>query len=232
MNIKVIYEDDDILAIDKPAHIETIVSSNKDKTIEDIFGVKNVTGHGIVHRLDKDTSGVMVIAKNDNARQNIQKQFKDRTTNKLYIALVFGSTKKQDIIKSYIARDSKRNQAMKSISFLTGLERGKPRLAETHYKKINTYKIGDNEFSLLEVNIKTGRTHQIRVHMQSIGCPILGDKMYNTKLSKNISEKLGIKRQFLHAKEIEINHPSSGKRIKFESPLPDDLQITDKLSIN
>ena len=112
---------------------------------------------------------------------------------------------------------------MKAVSYPTGLERGKLRDAHTRYKIIKEIKIGENLLSLLEVEIKTGRTHQIRVHMESIGHPVIGDDMYGTKTSKEVSKSVGLKRQFLHAKLLKFSHPKTNKSIKFESPLADEL---------
>ena len=220
-----IFKDHDILVIDKFSGIETIRGVSNEISIEQLIK-NNIERSGIVHRLDKDTSGVMVIAKTQQSFENLKKQFVDHSVKKIYITLVSGDCNDKGEIISYIVHDPKRKQAMKAINYPTGLERGKPREAQTLYKKIKKIKIGDNVASFLEVEIKTGRTHQIRVHMQSIGHPVLGDEMYNTKTSKEFSKKIGLKRQFLHAKILELNHPKTENRMKFESPLPNDLKLS------
>lgn len=230
MNIPIIYEDSEILVVNKPENIETTKSTNDKETIEDIIGNISLQRSGIVHRLDKDTTGVLIIAKTSNSQINLKKQFKNHTIKKTYIALVYGDTPDKGSINSFITRDGKRKQAMKAVSFLSGLERGKPRKAISHYRKIASYKYCNEMLSLLEVEIETGRTHQIRVHMQSIGTPIIGDKMYNTKLSKRISTELGARRQMLHSKILQIEHPLTNKTIKFRADVPDDLKnIINKL---
>lgn len=218
-----IFEDDDILVINKSAGVETTASVSGSISIEKLID-NNVERSGIVHRLDKDTSGVMVIAKTQTAFDNLKKQFKNHAVNKIYTALVLGKCDQQGVIKSYIVRDPKRKQAMKAVNYPTGLERGKLRKAESIYNKIKDIKVEKYYASLLEVEIKTGRTHQIRVHMQLINHPILGDKMYSSKTSKELSNTIHLERQFLHAKLIEFAHPKTGEKMKFESPLPNDLQ--------
>lgn len=226
MKLETIFEDRDLLVIDKPAGIETTSGPSGEESVESQVKFRNVERNGIVHRLDKDTSGVLIIAKTPEAYENLKKQFAEHIVEKVYTTLVFGKTENRGEIRSFIVRDPKRKQAMKAISYLTGLERGKLREAKTSYRKIEEIAIDNDVASLLEVKIETGRTHQIRVHMQSIGHPVLGDAMYNTKTSKRLSKKIGLKRQFLHASRIELTHPKSGKKVKFESPLAPELDRT------
>ena len=208
MNIKVIYEDDDILAIDKPAHIETIVSSNKDKTIEDIFGVKNVTGHGIVHRLDKDTSGVMVLAKTEAAAAALRKQFEERKVTKQYIALVHGEMKEsRGLITTPVQRYPK----------------DQFRSAITEWKVVRTCSIINNQYSILELSPHTGRTHQLRKHLKSIGHPIVSDPIYGFR-KKLKSDLSWCPRLFLHAQFISFLHPTTGEQMEHVAPLPSDLR--------
>lgn len=220
-----IFEDYDLLVIDKPSGLETTKRPDNNVSVEMLVTNSGVERNGIIHRLDKDTSGVLVIAKNNRSYENIKLQFRQHSVRKVYYSMVSGITSRDADIKSYIIRDPKRKQAMKSVLYLSGLERGNPRQAVSIYQKMNDYNINNFNISFLKIEIKTGRTHQVRVHMQSIGHPVLGDKMYFTKESKKISGLLGLDRQFLHAIELEITHPKTGDRIKFNSKLPDDLQI-------
>lgn len=224
MTIPTLFEDDALLVIDKPAGIETTTGPSGDPSLEALFGQKNVERNGIVHRLDKDTSGVCIIAKNTQAYESLIKQFADHSVIKKYIAAVYGSTPKSGEIETYIVRDPKRKQAMKAVQYPTGLERGTLRKAITQYIKTKELHCGHKELSLLEVRIETGRTHQIRVHMQSIGHPILGDAMYYSKSSRQLSNVLSCPRQFLHAKELTFSHPATHKTITIASMVPKDLE--------
>ncbi|HJX36308.1 MAG TPA: RluA family pseudouridine synthase, partial [Dehalococcoidales bacterium] len=168
----------------------------------------DVTRPGIVHRLDKDTSGVMLVAKNNVALANLADQFKARTVKKTYITLVKGILRPdKGVIDAPIGRDSGDRKKMA----VTGESRG--RAARTNYRVVRY--IGKN--SLLEINPETGRTHQIRVHLAAIGYPVFGDITYGKKSAF-------LNRQFLHAHKIGFNLPATGKWVEFESPLPEDLQ--------
>lgn len=224
MTIPILYEDDDILVVDKPAGIETTTGPSDDSSLEKLLGQKNVERSGIVHRLDKDTSGVCVIAKTPRAYASLKKQFADHSVTKKYITAVFGQTPEHGEIETYIVRDPKRKQAMKAVNYPTGLERGTLRKATTRYTKIKDIHVKDIDASLLEVTIETGRTHQIRVHMQSIGHPVLGDAMYYTKTSRELTQKLNVQRQFLHAHELTFIHPTLGTPMMITSPVPTDLE--------
>ena len=160
---------------------------------------------GIVHRLDKDTSGVLIVAKNDKAHINLSEQIKNRTVKKIYVALVRGLIKENEAtINMPIGRDTKDRKKM-SVS-----RNGKE--AITHFKVLQRF----DEFTLLEIKIDTGRTHQIRVHMSEIKHPVVGDMVYS-----NGKNPFGVQGQMLHAKSIEFTHPSSGNNMKIEAPLPD-----------
>lgn len=160
--------------------------------------------HGIVHRLDKDTSGVIIIAKNDKSHIDLSDQIKDRKVNKIYVALVRGVISENEAtIEMPIARDLKDRKKM-AVS-------AKGKEAITHFKVLKRY----DGFTLLEVKIDTGRTHQIRVHMAEIKHPVIGDMVYS-----NGKNKFNVEGQMLHAKSIEFMHPISKEKVKFEAPLP------------
>jgi len=180
---------------------------------------------GIVHRIDKDTSGLIVIAKNNNAHENLSNQFKKHTIKRVYQVLIWGKLRPQSgKIETLITRSSKNRQLME-----VGISKGK--MAITNYK---TLEIFENDktptFSFIECLLETGRTHQIRVHMSYKGNNILGDKKYKKKFKKfkNIDEELEksilkLDRQFLHAKILGFTHPRTGKELEFSSILPKEL---------
>ncbi|NQT74519.1 MAG: RluA family pseudouridine synthase [Chloroflexi bacterium] len=213
--LNIIYEDDDLLVIDKPAGLTVHpAAGNWSGTLvnailahcPDMAGIKGSVRPGIVHRLDKDTSGLIVVAKNDAAHLSLSKQIKNRKITKGYLALVSGHlTPREGAIEGPIGRHPKDRKKMAIVS--TGRE------ARTFYK-IKDY-IGDH--TLLEVSTETGRTHQIRVHLSSIGFPVVGDAVYGGK-SKFL------KRQFLHAYRLGFRLPSNGEYVEFESVLSQDLE--------
>ena len=165
---------------------------------------------GIVHRIDKEASGLLVIAKDLRACDSLKEQFKKRTVDKKYLALVWGHyTKKSGIISWSIGRHMKNGARM-------SIRTRKPKRAETHFRVIKTFK----DFSLLEIKTITGRTHQIRVHMSAAGHPIVGDKYYGRKRKKSSLTS----RLFLHAYYLSFTHPENRKRQEFTVPLPNDLQ--------
>jgi 23S rRNA pseudouridine1911/1915/1917 synthase len=215
--VKIIYEDDDLLVIDKPAGLtvhpapghpsHTLVNAVLSH-LNDIEDEGGVTRPGIVHRLDKDTSGVMLVAKNNVALANLANQFKARTVKKTYITLVKGILRPdKGVIDAPIGRDSGDRKKMA----VTGESRG--RAARTNYRVIRY--VGKN--TLLKIMPETGRTHQIRVHLAAIGYPVFGDITYGKKSAF-------LNRQFLHAHKIGFNLPATGKWVEFESPLPEDLE--------
>ncbi len=163
---------------------------------------------GIVHRLDKDTSGVMVVAKTQGALQSLQKQFKARSVQKIYLALVHGQPQApQGIIDVPLGRHPQHRQQMAALAS------GRP--ARTRYTLLQQWK----DYSLLKVELETGRTHQIRVHLAWLGNPVVGDTVYGRR--KNL---LSLSRQFLHASQLSLKHPLTGQRLTFEAPLPPDLK--------
>jgi 23S rRNA pseudouridine1911/1915/1917 synthase len=213
--LEVLYEDADVIAINKPAgmvvhtgagqHSGTLVNAVLHR-----FGKLSTAGGdlrpGIVHRLDRFTSGVILIARNDAAHRNLAGQFASREVEKIYLALVHGRVKNdQGSINTPIARDPIRRIRM-TARLATG------RKASTSYQVLKRF----DKFTFLEVKIGTGRTHQIRVHLASIGHPVVGDKLYGAPAST-----LG--RYFLHARQITFSSPSSGERITLSAPLPQDI---------
>lgn len=179
-----------------------------------LSGIGGVIRPGIVHRLDKDTSGVLIVAKNDKAHIDLSEQIKNRTTKKIYIALVRGNIEENEgVIKMPIARDTKDRKKM-AVS-------GKGKEAITDFKVLKRY----GDFTLVEIRIETGRTHQIRVHFAEIKHPVIGDTVYS-----NGKNPFGVVGQMLHAKSIEFMHPISKKNMKIEAPLPKYFEeVLDKL---
>lgn len=221
--IKIIYEDNNILILDKPAGWVTtrendklLISNfkkNEVKYIEDWIGENrpnNLPRKGIVHRLDKGTSGVLVVAKDVDSLIKLKAQFKKRQIVKHYLALVAGDLPTDGNIKMPIIRSN-----YTFTKFKVG-EDG--RTAETEFRLLKKIKIENRIYSLIYINLKTGRTHQIRVHFSYLGWPLLGDRTYGGK------EILGLERPFLHACNLTLEHPISGKIITFESPMSNELK--------
>ena len=227
--ITILYEDAHIIVLNKekgivvhPAHghkNDTLVNALIHHC-DDLKAIGGVLRPGVVHRLDKDTAGVLVFAKNENSYKELQRQFKAREVKKRYLVLVLGTPKKpEDIIITKIGRkeSDRKKFAVK----------GEGKEAFTQYRLLKT----KGGVSLLEVFIKTGRTHQIRVHMEYIGNPVLGDTFYNKKNYKQyISDKellalaLSLKGQALFAEYLEFKHPETGEIMGFHGIMPDDMQ--------
>ena len=169
-----------------------------------LSGIGGEIRPGIVHRLDKDTSGLIIIAKNDVAHINLSKQIKDRRVKKIYIALVKGNVSENEAtVNMPIGRSTKDRKKM--------AVRKDGKKAITHFKVLKRY----GKYTLLELKIDTGRTHQIRVHMAEIGHPVVGDMIYS-----NGKNEFGIEGQMLHAKSLDFQHPVTGKQIHLEAELP------------
>lgn len=208
MGTDTIFEDKNILVLDKPAGL--------DMTELPLLPA---------HRLDKDTSGLILIAKNTQVLENLQNQFKNRQIEKEYIALAFGDVKPETgEIVTEITRDPSRRVPFKAIEIRSGLERGDPRVAKTLWQVNSRIQISNTKCTLLNIKIITGRTHQIRVHMKYLGCPLVGDMVYCTKESKRFSKAVGLERQFLHASKINFKHPITGKKIALKSEMPVELK--------
>ena len=241
-NLNIVYEDKDILIINKPAGLVVHPGAgNYDKTLVNALiyynkkNLSSISGElrpGIVHRLDKDTSGLIVVAKNDFAHIHLSKQFSKHTIDRKYIAIIWGKLRPQNgIIKTFITRSNKNRQLMEASDT-------KGKLAITNYKTIEVYE-GEKipTISIIECKLKTGRTHQIRVHMKYKSNFILGDKSYKKKIKKlkNIDLDLenminNLSGQCLHAKSLGFIHPTKNEKMFFDSKLPINLtKIVKKL---
>jgi 23S rRNA pseudouridine1911/1915/1917 synthase len=263
--VEVVFEDKDLAVVNKPAGMVVHASSGSAEDVRNRGTLVNallfrfnklseIGGElrpGIVHRLDKDTSGLIVVAKNDVAHRKLVEQFSSRQVHKTYLALVHNWPKTDTgTVTDPIGRDP-RNRTRMSVA---GID---PRTAVSHYKVIERLLTPYGRFALTEVRIETGRTHQIRVHMSSIGHPIVGDTLYGAPLillpntlnrerqgnaisSRTEAKKarahgesaatLALPRNFLHAAHLNFTHPKSGRAVEFDAPLPGDLQIfLDKL---
>jgi 23S rRNA pseudouridine1911/1915/1917 synthase len=208
MKIPIIYEDNNVIVINKPAGllVHPSTSSGQVQTLINYFPKTK-----LVHRLDKDTSGLMVVVKNEKTSNWLKSQFKNRKIKKKYLALVIGKVKdKRGIISKTISKSRKRGGSQTTTPI------GKRREAITRYKVLKEY----NDYTLLEVSPETGRTHQIRVHLASINHPIAGDEKY--KFKRQVFPK-NLKRQFLHASYLQFQMPDN-KMMKFQSKLPDELK--------
>ena len=235
--IDIKYEDEDLLVLNKPANIiihpgagnydNTIVNALVDHCGKSLSNIGGELRPGIVHRIDKDTSGLVVVAKNNYAHENLSGQFSKHSIERIYELLIWGKLRPQTgRIETLITRSSKNRQLME-----VGVTRGKK--AITNYKTLELFE--NNKMptlSFVECKLETGRTHQIRVHMSYKGNCILGDKKYKKKFKKfkNIDQNLeklilNLNRQFLHAKILGFIHPKSGKKLRFSSVLPNELMM-------
>ena len=234
--LDIIYEDRDILIINKPAGIvihpgagnydNTIVNALMNYCGGNLSNIGDELRPGIVHRIDKDTSGLIVIAKNNFAHENLSIQFNKHSIKRVYQLLIWGKLRpRTGTIKTLIKRSTKNRQLME-----VGSTKGK--IAITNYKTLEVFENNKTPtLSLVECKLETGRTHQIRVHMSYKGNNILGDKKYKKKFKKfkNIDSKLEnlllkLDRQYLHAKTLGFTHPVNGKEIEFSSFLPQELE--------
>ena len=222
--LSVVYEDEDIVVIDKPAgmvvhpapghRLDTVANALLAR-LPNIEGVGDEQRPGIVHRLDMDTSGLMVAAKNRRAHRHISAQIKDRSVRKGYLALAKGSVDPPEgVIRAQIGRDRRNRKRMAVVE--TGRE------AETSYRAVGLVP----GYSLLEVFPRTGRTHQIRVHLSALGHPLVGDVLYGGRDPR-------LSRHFLHAHVLGFGLPATGEYVEFSSPLPEDLKaVLSELNIS
>ncbi len=228
--LAILYEDSSIIVIDKPPGMVVHPAyGNPSGTLvnallyhcRDLAGINGVLRPGMVHRLDKDTSGVMVVAKEDKAFHHLTNQFKNRTVEKVYLAIVYGKfSQDKGFIDAAIGRHPRERKRMSTRT-------KKGREAITRWKKLEEF----DSCTFLEIAPQTGRTHQIRVHLSSVGHPLLGDPLYGRKGRPGALDDPVLKacmrrmsRQALHAKRLEFTHPRTGGRVQFVSPLPQDMK--------
>ncbi|HEY8434551.1 MAG TPA: RluA family pseudouridine synthase [Sphingomicrobium sp.] len=225
--LAIVFEDDHLLVLDKPAGLVVHpAAGNLDRTLVNallhhcagkLSGIGGVARPGIVHRIDKDTSGLLVVAKTDVAHEGLAKQFAAHSIDRRYLAIVTGVPKTSGgIVDAPLAR-SVTNR--KKIAIVEG-NRGKR--AVTHWRRLDALK----DAALVECRLETGRTHQVRVHMASIGHPLLGDPVYGRsgKTHGKVLKELGFQRQALHAAGLGFTHPVTKHRLSFSSPMPPDMQ--------
>lgn len=234
--LDVIYEDDDVLVLNKaagmvvhpaPGHsTETLVHALLAHCGDSLSGIGDVKRPGIIHRLDKDTSGLMVIAKNDHAHQSLSLQFhpENKQAKRVYMALVYNRPQHSyEELRGFIGRHPQNRQKMA----LVPASKGKEAITQLSVKKTWNVKDERSRVSLLECHLLTGRTHQIRVHCQSIQCPLIGDQTYGAKSSlikKYPDFILAFGRQALHATVLRFIHPSTEEEMSFQVDLPSDMQ--------
>lgn len=208
------YEDDALLVVDKPAGVVTHPSrGHASGTLvhgllaRGIRGGENAERPGIVHRLDRNTSGLLVVARTDRAHRRLQRMLREREIERTYVVLVHGAFPAALSVDRAIGRDIRNRTRMSTRT-------DRPRDARTHFRRIAAFE----RHSLIEARLDTGRTHQIRVHLEAVGFPVVGDPVYGRR-----GAELGLRRQFLHARRIAFAHPESGEPIVVESELPPDL---------
>ncbi|OJG28158.1 RluA family pseudouridine synthase [Enterococcus caccae] len=216
--IEIVYEDDDVLVVNKPQGMVVHPSAGHQHGtlvnallyhIKDLSSINGIIRPGIVHRIDKDTSGLLMVAKNDKAHVALAEQLKDKTSLRKYIALVHGEiAHDKGEINAPIGR-SKNDRKMQAV-----IEGGKP--AVTHFEVLERF----DGYTLVQLQLETGRTHQIRVHMKYIGFPVAGDPLYGPR------KTLKGNGQFLHAEVLGFKHPTTGQMMVFEAPLPDLFEKT------
>jgi 23S rRNA pseudouridine1911/1915/1917 synthase len=225
--LTIVFEDEHLLVVDKPAGLVVHpAAGNFDGTLVNallhhcggsLSGIGGVARPGIVHRIDKDTSGLLVVAKTDVAHEGLAKQFAAHSIDRRYLAIVSGVPKTSEgIVDAPLARSATNR---KKIAIVEG-NRGKR--AVTHWKRLRVF----TDAALVECRLETGRTHQVRVHMASIGHPLIGDPVYGRsgKTHGKLLKELGFHRQALHATELGFTHPVTRHRLSFSSPMPPDMQ--------
>ena len=233
ISLDIVHEDDDLLVLNKPAGMVVHpAAGNRQGTLVNALlhhcrGLSSIGGverPGIIHRLDKRTSGLMVVAKNDAAHRHLTAQLADRTMKRIYAAVVWGEPQPPEgTIDAPVGRNPRDRKRMAVV------EKG-GRRAVTHYRTLRT----TGALSVLELSLETGRTHQVRVHLAHLGCPVVGDEQYGFRGKKAIRRSAGLldalrsavaqtSRQLLHAHRLRLIHPTSGETLVFESSLPEDI---------
>ena len=225
--LEIVFEDEHLLIVDKPAGLVVHpAAGNRDGTLVNallhhcagrLSGIGGVARPGIVHRIDKDTSGLLVVAKTDRAHEGLAAQFARHDIHRLYLAIVAGvPNPPSGTVDAPLARSSANRQKMAIV------EDGRGKRAVTHYRLVRPLRGA----SLTECRLETGRTHQVRVHMASLGHPLLGDPVYGRTRPehRDLLKSLGFHRQALHAAELGFVHPVSKENLSFKSPLPSDIQ--------
>ncbi len=225
--LTIVYEDEHLLVVDKPAGLVVHpAAGNLDGTLVNallhhcagrLSGIGGVARPGIVHRIDKDTSGLLVVAKNDPTHVELSRQFAAHTVKRLYLAIVAGRPiPPAGRIEGALARSPANRQKMAIVAD------GRGKHAVTHYRTLHQLR----DAAAIECRLETGRTHQVRVHMASVGHPLLGDPAYGRTrpVHKDALTKLGFVRQALHARTLGFQHPVSKENLSFESPVPTDIQ--------
>ena len=242
--LPILYQDEDLIVVDKPAgmvvhpaagHASGTLVNALLHHVDDLSGIGGEKRPGIVHRLDRGTSGLMVVAKHDTAHKELSRQFHDREVEKEYFALVWGEVQAGRRIDAPIGRDPSNRKKMSARDPQRGARIGEParvrRSREAVTRIIRAEKL--RVLTLLQVAIHTGRTHQIRVHLSAIGHPIVGDPLYggvHRRVPGDLRAVTHLERPFLHAARLVFKHPRDGRRMEFASELPDDLQrVLDEL---
>ena len=232
--INIVYEDDDLIVINKQAgltvhpgagnHQDTLVNALVHLYGKELSSIGGEERPGIVHRLDKDTSGLMMVAKNDTAHEKLSGDIASRDVKRTYTALVWGNINPDSgTITTNIGRNPKERTRMTVVEYPNG------KIATTHYKTIQSF----GYISMVECRLETGRTHQIRIHMSHIGHSVVGDQTYGNnarKINSHYTDEkktalVNFQRQALHSSKLEFDHPMTGERMVFESPLPDDMKM-------
>lgn len=226
LNLHVVFEDEHLIVVDKPAGMVvhpaagnpdgTLVNALLHHCAGNLSGIGGVARPGIVHRIDKDTSGLLVAAKTDRAHEGLAKQFADHSIDRRYKAIVAGLPKVEGVVDANLARSDANRKKVAVVAA------GRGKRAVTHWRLERSLR----DSALVECRLETGRTHQVRVHMASIGHPLLGDPVYGRSrpATRELLKRLGFERQALHAARLGFLHPIDRRSLSFDSRMPDDMQ--------